>query len=110
MLGRFVCGQNLTDEQRHGEPKETEDWYAEAQRPLDLREVMLREGSLYVAWPTREPLSREAEFHLMRELLGKLQKPEYKGSPYERLLWIYLLIQNQYLSLLVQRDDFYGFE
>ena len=40
-----------------------------------------------------------------------LEKWRY-GAPegLERLLWIYLLIQNQYLTLLVQRDDFFGFD
>ena len=107
LLGRFVCDQSLIDED---DTKQYYDAYARADKPVDLLEVMLQEGSLYVDWPTSEPYSLDADFHLMRELFKKLQLSEYKNSPYERLLWIYLLIQNQYLTLLVQRDDFYGFD
>lgn len=60
-----------------------------------------------LVWPTPKPYEQHAE-HKM--LTGFLTYCKERKSVYERLLWVYLLIQNQYLSLLVQRDDFYGFD
>jgi hypothetical protein len=78
--------------------------------PKDLIKSNLEVPQSFLYWPTTEQFSYVAECNFMQELLRcLLQKP--KQDPLaERLLWIYLLIQNQYLTLLVQRDDFYGFD
>lgn len=78
--------------------------------PRDLAEFQRKMAQLFVRWPTTEPYSDAAEFHLMRELLSCLMKKPKQDPLAERLLWLYLLIQNQYLTLLVQREDFYGFD
>ncbi|GFK55876.1 adenosine deaminase [Vibrio cholerae] len=88
------------------------EWMASLQHPRQLVDsTILHRGKEYgfaTVWPTDDKYRQESEFFW---LTGLLEKWRY-GAPegLERLLWIYLLIQNQYLTLLVQRDDFFGFE
>lgn len=88
------------------------EWIASLQYPQQLSgSTILHEGKEYgfaAVWQTDDKYSQESEFCW---LTGLLEKWRY-GAPegLERLLWIYLLIQNQYLTLLVQRDDFFGFD
>ncbi|HFT7989552.1 adenosine deaminase [Citrobacter braakii] len=88
------------------------EWMASLQHPQQLAYgTILHQGKEYgyaTIWPTDHKYSQESEFCW---LTGVLEKWRY-GAPegLERLLWIYLLIQNQYLTLLVQRDDFFGFD
>lgn len=87
-------------------------WMASLQHPLQLADSTIlhqnKEYGFATVWPTDDKYSQESEFCW---LTGLLEKWRY-GAPegLERLLWIYLLIQNQYLTLLVQRDDFFGFD
>lgn len=91
---------------------ELPEWMASLQHPQQLADsTVLHHGKDYgfaTVWPTDHKYSQESEFCW---LTGVLEKWRY-GAPegLERLLWIYLLIQNQYLTLLVQRDDFFGFD
>ncbi|MBO2627689.1 hypothetical protein I6M46_05230 [Shewanella algae] len=91
---------------------ELPEWMASLQYPQQLAgSTILHHGKDYgfaTVWPTDHKYSQESEFCW---LTGVLEKWRY-GAPegLERLLWIYLLIQNQYLTLLVQRDDFFGFD
>ncbi|MXR67139.1 adenosine deaminase [Shewanella sp. JBTF-M18] len=91
---------------------ELPEWMASLQHPQQLADsTILHQGKEYrfaTVWPTDDKYSQESEFCW---LTGLLEKWRY-GAPegLERLLWVYLLIQNQYLTLLVQRDDFFGFE
>ncbi|MBO2586134.1 hypothetical protein [Shewanella algae] len=91
---------------------ELPEWMASLQHPQQLADsTILHEDKEYgfaTVWPTDDKYSQESEFCW---LTGLLEKWRY-GAPegLERLLWIYLLIQNQYLTLLVQRDDFFGFD
>ncbi|QOV70859.1 adenosine deaminase [Citrobacter sp. BDA59-3] len=91
---------------------ELPEWMASLQHPQQLADsTILHQGKEYgfaTVWPTDHKYSQESEFFW---LTGVLEKWRY-GAPegLERLLWIYLLIQNQYLTLLVQRDDFFGFD
>lgn len=91
---------------------ELPEWMASLQHPQQLVDsTILHQGKEYgleTVWPTDHKYSQETEFCW---LTGLLEKWRY-GAPegLERLLWIYLLIQNQFLTLLVQRDDFFGFD
>ncbi|EKO3413141.1 hypothetical protein KW497_03930 [Vibrio fluvialis] len=91
---------------------ELPEWMASLQHPQQLVDsTILHRGKEYgfaTVWPTDDKYRQESEFFW---LTGLLEKWRY-GAPegLERLLWIYLLIQNQYLTLLVQRDDFFGFD
>lgn len=91
---------------------ELPEWMQSLQHPQQLADsTILHQGKEYgfaTVWPTDDKYSQESEFCW---LTGLLEKWRY-GAPegLERLLWIYLLIQNQYLTLLVQRDDFFGFD
>ncbi|WP_323935692.1 amidohydrolase family protein [Aeromonas caviae] len=68
----------------------------------------LVEINIPVHWPTTTPYQQQAEHWLLCTLFKRWQE---KAEPhYERLLWLYLLIQHQFLNLLVQRDDFFGFD
>jgi len=88
------------------------DWMVSLQHPQQLADSTIlhndQEYGFTTVWPTDDKYSQESEFCW---LTGLLEKWRY-GAPdgLERLLWIYLLIQNQYLTLLVQRDDFFGFD
>ncbi|MEN3762964.1 hypothetical protein [Aeromonas veronii] len=88
------------------------EWMASLQHPQQLADSTIlhkdQEFGFTTVWPTDDKYSQESEFCW---LTGLLEKWRY-GAPegLERLLWIYLLIQNQYLTLLVQRDDFFGFD
>lgn len=91
---------------------ELPEWMSSLQHPQQLADcTILHQGKEYgfaTFWPTDDKYSQESEFFW---LTGLLEKWRY-GTPegLERLLWIYLLIQSQYLTLLVQRDDFFGFD
>lgn len=91
---------------------ELPEWIVSIQNPQQLADsTILHNGQEYgfaAVWPTDDKYSQESEFCW---LIGLFEKWRY-GAPegLERLLWIYLLIQNQYLTLLVQRDDFFGFD
>ncbi|MCC9660706.1 hypothetical protein LPA49_09005 [Pseudoalteromonas sp. MB41] len=91
---------------------ELPEWMQSLQHPQQLADsTILHHGKEYgftTVWPTDKKYSQESEFCW---LIGVFEKWRY-GAPegLERLLWIYLLIQNQYLTLLVQRDDFFGFD
>ena len=78
--------------------------------PKDLVYYKQEIAQFHVPWPTDKPYSDITEFNFLRELLQCLYRNPTQDSLAERLLWLYLLIQNQYLTLLVQRDDFYGFD
>ena len=78
--------------------------------PKNLLECIEASQDICVPWPTQRPYSDDAEFNLLFELISSLLKYPNQDPLVERLLWLYLLIQNQYLTLLVQRDDFYGFD
>lgn len=54
--------------------------------------------------------NEDCEFTLMKELLYSLINKPNQSRIIVKLLWTYILIQNQYITLLVQRDDFYGFD
>ncbi len=91
---------------------ELPEWLVSLLHPQQLvGSTILHQDKVYgfaTVWPTDDKYNQESEFCL---LAGLLEKWRY-GAPegLERLLWIYLLIQNQYLTLLVQRDDFFGFD
>lgn len=91
---------------------ELPEWMVSLQHPQQLADSTIlhqsKEYGFATVWPTDDKYSQESEFCW---LTGLLEKWRY-GAPegLERLLWIYLLIQNQYLTLLVQRDDFFGFD
>jgi hypothetical protein len=91
---------------------ELPDWMVSLHHPQQLADCTIlhddNEYSFATVWPTDDKYSQASEF---RWLTGLLEQWRY-GAPegLERLLWIYLLIQNQYLTLLVQRDDFFGFD
>lgn len=91
---------------------ELPDWMVSLQHPQQLADRTIlhkdKEYGFTTVWPTDDKYSQESEFCW---LTGLFEKWRY-GAPegLERLLWIYLLIQNQYLTLLVQRDDFFGFD
>ena len=91
---------------------ELPEWMASLQHPQQLADnTILHHGKEYgfaTVWPTDEKYSQESEFFWLTELFEKWRYSAPEGL--ERLLWIYLLIQNQYLTLLVQRDDFFGFD
>ncbi|WP_241646260.1 adenosine deaminase [Rosenbergiella metrosideri] len=87
-------------------------WIASMQNPQQLADSTIQhDGQEYgfaTVWPTDDKYSQESEFCWLTRLLEKWRYGAPEGL--ERLLWIYLLIQNQYLTLLVQRDDFFGFD
>lgn len=91
---------------------ELPEWIASMQNPQQLaNSTILHNGREYgfaTVWPIDDKYSQESEFCWLIGLLEKWRFNAPEGL--ERLLWIYLLIQNQYLTLLVQRDDFFGFE
>ncbi|MCD8560431.1 MAG: hypothetical protein LRY75_16790 [Shewanella xiamenensis] len=91
---------------------ELPDWMVSLQHPQQLADSTIRhKGQEYgfaTVWPTDDKYSQESEFCWLTGLLEKWRYAAPEGL--ERLLWIYLLIQNQYLTLLVQRDDFFGFD
>lgn len=91
---------------------ELPDWMSLLQHPLQLaNSTILHQDKEYrfaTVWPTDDKYTQESEFFWLTRLLEKWRYGAPEGL--ERLLWIYLLIQNQYLTLLVQRDDFFGFE
>lgn len=91
---------------------ELPEWMASLQHPQQLADsTILHQGKEYrfaTVWPTDDKYSQESEFCWLTRLLEKWRYGAPEGL--ERLLWIYLLIQNQYLTLLVQRDDFFGFD
>ncbi|EJO3863219.1 hypothetical protein NRI58_003490 [Vibrio parahaemolyticus] len=78
--------------------------------PNELSHYKDKMKDLWVSWPTKSPYSPHSEFNLFKEVFRRVITHSEHQPFVERLLWIYLLIQNQYLSLLVQRDDFYGFD
>ncbi|WP_447779107.1 hypothetical protein [Aeromonas veronii] len=78
--------------------------------PNELVNFRSEAAKLKYHWPTSSPFSDTAEFNLMQSIMRCYFKNPKQPPLAERLLWIYLLIQNQYLTLLVQRDDFYGFD
>ncbi|PTT56346.1 adenosine deaminase [Aeromonas sp. HMWF014] len=88
------------------------DWMVSLQHPQQLADSTILHNDLEygftTVWPTDDKYSQESEFRLLTGLLEKWRHGAPEGL--ERLLWIYLLIQNQYLTLLVQRDDFFGFD
>lgn len=87
-------------------------WIASLQHPQQLANSTImhqyKEYGFATVWPTDDKYSQESEFCWLTRLLQKWRYGAPEGL--ERLLWIYLLIQNQYLTLLVQRDDFFGFD
>ncbi|WP_444944764.1 hypothetical protein ACJJIK_08620 [Microbulbifer sp. ZKSA006] len=97
---------------------ELPEWMASLQHPQQLADVTIlhqakeerqcKEYRFTTVWPSDDKYSQESEFQLLVQLLERWRYGAQEGL--ERLLWIYLLIQNQYLSLLVQRDDFFGFD
>lgn len=88
------------------------DWIVSLQHPQQLADSTIlhndQEYGFTTVWPTDDKYSQESEFCWLSGLLEKWRYGAPEGL--ERLLWIYLLIQNQYLTLLVQRDDFFGFD
>ncbi|MBD2811444.1 adenosine deaminase [Xenorhabdus sp. Vera] len=113
LLARMACTRNegdyslnlnfLKDNEMYPVPLSTSS-------PKDLVEFRNEMSQLFVPWPTKEPYSDVAEFHLIKELMQCLLRKPKQDPLVERIFWLYLLIQNQYLTLLVQRDDFYGFD
>ncbi|WIH29470.1 hypothetical protein [Photobacterium damselae] len=91
---------------------ELPDWMVSLQHPQQLvSSTILHHGKDYgftTAWPTDKKYSQESEFRWLTGVFERWKHGTHEGL--ERLLWIYLLIQNQYLTLLVQRDDFFGFD
>ncbi|MCC5878303.1 MAG: hypothetical protein JJU03_00195 [Idiomarina sp.] len=91
---------------------ELPEWMASLQYPQQLADsIILHNGLEYrftAVWPTDNKYSQESEFSWLTGVFEKWRYGAHEGL--ERLLWIYLLIQNQYLTLLVQRDDFFGFD
>lgn len=91
---------------------ELPEWIVSMQNPQQLADsTILHHGQEYrfaTVWPTDDKYSQESEFCWLIGLFEKWRCGAPEGL--ERLLWIYLLIQNQYLTLLVQRDDFFGFD
>ncbi|MEE4611682.1 adenosine deaminase [Serratia marcescens] len=91
---------------------ELPEWIVSVQNPQQLADsTILHNGQEYgfaTVWPTDDKYSQESEFCWLIGLFEKWRNGTPEGL--ERLLWIYLLIQNQYLTLLVQRDDFFGFD
>ncbi|HDX8932269.1 adenosine deaminase [Klebsiella oxytoca] len=91
---------------------ELPEWIASMQNPQQLADSTIlhydQEYGFATVWPTDDKYSQESEFCWLTALLEKWRYGAPEGL--ERLLWIYLLIQNQYLTLLVQRDDFFGFD
>ncbi|MDI3324872.1 adenosine deaminase [Pontibacterium granulatum] len=113
LLARMVCTREKNDSNLNFEFLKNEESFSiplMSCSPQDLTEYRKDMSQFFVRWPTSTPYSDEAEFNLMQELLNSLQRNPNQNPLAERLLWIYLLIQNQYLTLLVQRDDFYGFD
>ncbi|MDP2608504.1 MULTISPECIES: adenosine deaminase [unclassified Oceanobacter] len=93
------------------------DWLSALEHPDQLKENSLwhkqengtmEEYFFTTSWPSDNKYSQISEYCLLVKLFERWKY----GAPkeLERLLWIYLLIQNQYLTLLVQRDDFFGFD
>lgn len=78
--------------------------------PNDLTKIKQEEPHLLCHWPISKYFSDIVECNLMQDLLQCLLRKPEQNRLAERLFWVYLLIQNQYLTLLVQRDDFYGFD
>ncbi len=91
---------------------ELPEWLASLQHPQQLSDSTIlhhsKEYGFATVWPTDDKYSQESEFSWLSRLLEKWRYGAPEGL--ERLFWIYLLIQNQYLTLLVQRDDFFGFD
>lgn len=91
---------------------ELPEWIASLRHPQQLEDSTIlhhhREYGFTTVWPTDDKYSQESEFCWLTGLFEKWRYWAPEGL--ERLLWIYLLIQNQYLTLLVQRDDFFGFD
>lgn len=91
---------------------ELPEWMESLQHLDQLADVtILHQGNEYrftTVWPSNNKFSQESEFQLLVRLLERWRYGGPEGL--ERLLWTYLLIQNQYLTLLVQRDDFFGFD
>ena len=91
---------------------ELPEWAISLQHPEQLaHSSILHNGNEYsftAVWPLNDKYSQKAEFQLLVRLLECWRYDAPEGL--ERLLWIYLLIQNEYLTLLVQRDDFFGFD
>lgn len=87
-------------------------WTASLLHPQQLADSTIlhqdKEYGFATVWPTDDKYTQESEFCWLTALLEKWRFGAPEGL--ERLLWIYLLIQNQYLTLLVQRDDFFGFD
>lgn len=59
-------------------------------------------------WPAKDKFTQKVEHQFLAELSSKFIVKS--NEKIERLFWIYLLIQNQFLSLLVHRDDHFGFD
>ncbi len=91
---------------------ELPEWLASLQHPQQLADSTIlhhsKEYGFATVWPTDNKYSQESEFFWLTGLLEKWRYDAPEGL--ERLFWIYLLIHNQYLTLLVQRDDFFGFD
>jgi hypothetical protein len=91
---------------------ELPEWIASLLHPQQLADSTIlhqdKEYGFATVWPTDDKYSQESEFSWLCRLLEKWRYGAPEGL--ERLFWIYLLIQNQYLTLLVQRDDFFGFD
>ncbi|WP_099063754.1 adenosine deaminase [Serratia sp. BW106] len=91
---------------------ELPEWIVSMQNPQQLADSTIlhhdQEYGFATVWPTDDKYSQESEFCWLIGLFEKWRNGAPEGL--ERLLWIYLLIQNQYLTLLVQRDDFFGFD
>lgn len=97
---------------RIAQDMELPEWMASLQHPQQLADSAIwHQGKEYrftTVWPTDDKYCQESEFQLLVRLFERWRYGAPEGL--ERLLWIYLLIQNQYLTLLVQRDDFFGFD
>lgn len=91
---------------------ELPEWSASLLHTQQLADTTIlhkdKEYGFSTVWPTDDKYSQESEFCWLTGLLEKWRYGAPEGM--ERLFWIYLLIQNQYLTLLVQRDDFFGFD
>ncbi len=97
---------------RIAQDSELPEWMPSLQHPQQLADNTIlykdMEYGFATVWPTDDKYSQESEFCWLTGLLKKWRYGAPEGL--ERLFWIYLLIQNQYLTLLVQRDDFFGFD
>ncbi|MDE1338296.1 hypothetical protein [Vibrio aestuarianus] len=80
---------------------------AEVKEAKTMWDLLALKTPLFI-WPTSNPYGQHAEHKMLVDFFSSCERGV--SPSYERLLWVYLLIQNQYLSLLVQRDDFYGFD